>query len=119
VRLLIDEMYSAAIAEGLRARGHDAVAVVERSELRAVPDVDLFAIAQAEARAIVTENLDDFIAIANDHDGRANPHFGVVLVSPHRYPRKQPRTIGAIVKALDALAAQHPGNEPASLRHWL
>jgi uncharacterized protein DUF5615 len=119
LRLLLDEMYSAAIAEGLRARGHDAVAVVERSELRNIPDVDLFAIAQAEARAIVTENLDDFTAIANDHDRRAEAHFGVVLVPWRRYLRGHPRVIGAMVTALDALAAQHPGDEPVSLRHWL
>lgn len=119
MKLLLDEMYSAAIAEGLRARGHDAVAVVERSELRSVADADLFAVAQAEARTIVTENLDDFIAIVNDHDGRAQPHHGVVLVHPRRYPQGNRRTIGVIVSALDTLASRSPGEQGTSLRHWL
>jgi len=119
LKLLLDEMYSAAIAEGLRMRGHDAVAAVERPDLSNIADTDLFAVAQAEARTIVTENLDDFIAIANDHDGRAKPHHGVVLVHPRRYPRGNRRTIGAIVSALDALARTTPGDEPTSLRRWL
>ena len=116
MKLLLDEMYSAAIAEGLRQRGHDAVAVVERPELRNVADADLFAVAQTEGRTVVTENLDDFVAIVNDHDGRAQPHHGVVLVHPRRYPRGHRRTIGAIVTALDELASGASGQQPVSLR---
>src|SRR5512142_2356522 len=112
-------MYSAAIAEGLRARGHDAIAAVERTELRNVPDADLFAMAQAEAQTIVTENLDDLIAIVNDYDGRGQPHHGVVLVHPRRYPRSHRRTVGALVKALDALASRSQAEQATSLRHWL
>jgi predicted nuclease of predicted toxin-antitoxin system len=119
MRLLLDEMYSAAIAEGLRERGHDAVAVVERIELRNVQDAELFAAAQAEQRTVVTENVPDFIAIANDHDLRGKAHHGVVLVHPRRYPRSVERTIGAIVTALDELAQRIPGEQPTSLRHWL
>jgi predicted nuclease of predicted toxin-antitoxin system len=119
LKLLLDEMYSAAIAEGLRARGHDAVAAVERSELRNNADAELFALAQAEARAIVTENLDDFSVIANDHDRRAQPHHGVVLVNSRRYPRNHRRTIGVIVTALADLAERFPGDEPNSMRWWL
>lgn len=119
MRILLDEMYSASIAAGLRERGHDAVAVVERLELRNIPDTELFAAAQSERRTVVTENLADFIEIANDHDVRGTAHQGVVLVHPRRYPRNVARTVGAIVTALDALALQHRGDQPTSLRHWL
>jgi hypothetical protein len=34
MRLLLDEMYPAAIAEALRAGGHDAIAVQEEGMLR-------------------------------------------------------------------------------------
>lgn len=116
MRLLLDEMYPAAIAAGLRDRGHDAIAVVERPELRMLPDPELFAAAQAERRIVVTENVRDFVPIANDHDARGVAHHGLVLVHPRRYPRGDKRTIGAMVTALDdiALAA-----EATSLRHWL
>jgi hypothetical protein len=38
VRLLLDEMYSLAIAAGCRARGVDVVSVHERPELEGEPD---------------------------------------------------------------------------------
>lgn len=119
MRLLLDEMYPADIAEGLRARGHDAVAVVERPELRGVSDSDVFAVAQRERRAVVTENVVDFVPIANHRDARRESHHGLVLVHPRIYPRGSRRSIGAIVTALDALAGRHPDDTPTSMREWL
>jgi Domain of unknown function (DUF5615) len=119
LRLLLDEMYPASVAEGLRGRGHDAVAVVERPELRNVPDPELFTAAQAERRAVVTENLADFVAIANDCDGLGMPHHGIVFVHPRRYPRARQSTIGAMVTALAELAERTTDEQPTSLRHWL
>ena len=56
MRLLLDEHFSRHIAEQLRTRGHDAVAVGERADLAGLADDELFAAAQQERRAIVTEN---------------------------------------------------------------
>jgi Domain of unknown function (DUF5615) len=119
LKLLLDEMYPSAIADGLRARGHDAIAVVERPELRNLSDADVFAAAQHERRAVVSENVPDFVPIANDHDARGQAHHGLVLVHARSYPRGNPRTIGAMVKALDTLAKRYPANEPTSLREWV
>jgi Domain of unknown function (DUF5615) len=119
LKLLLDEMYPPAIAEQLRARGHDAEAVTERTELRALPDIEIFALAQQEQRAVVTENITDFNAIANDHDQRGRAHHGLVLLAPRSFPRGNPRTIGRIVTALDALLSAQPEPTPKSLRHWL
>lgn len=119
VKLLLDEMYPPAIAEQLRDRKHDADAVTERAELRTRADADLFALAQSEQRAVVTENIDDFSAIAGDHDQRGQAHFGLVLVSHSRYPRSSPGTIGRMVTALDRLLGEHPEATPTSVRHWL
>jgi hypothetical protein len=119
LKLLLDEMYWPAIAAGLRARGHDAVAVTERVELRERPDPDLFAVAQSEHRVIVTENVPDFVQSADEWDRRGDVHYGVVLVPAARFPRAVPRTIGRMVTALDALAGEFPDDEATSRRHWL
>ena len=119
LRLLLDEMYPGAIAEALRGRGVDAVAVVERPELRGAPDAEQSATAQQERRALVTENVADFARIANDYDGRAQAHHGLVLVHPERHPRGRTRTVGAMVTALEKLTAQHPADQPTGRRDWL
>jgi predicted nuclease of predicted toxin-antitoxin system len=119
LRLLLDEMYPAAIAEQLRARGHDVDAVTARAELRALPDPDLFEVAQQEGRAVVTENIGDFSAIADATDQRGTPHHGLVLVDPAKYPRGNRRTVGRLVTQLDRLPDDHRGDAATSSRHWL
>jgi hypothetical protein len=94
-------------------------AVTERSELRALVDIDIFTLAQQEQRAVVTENVADFSAIADGYDQRSQPHFGLVLVPPSRYPRGDRRTIGSMVKALEKLASEHGEPAASSPRHWL
>lgn len=119
MKLVLDEMYPPAIAEQLRARGHDVDAVTGRSELRALADTDLFALAQTEQRAVVTENIPDFSVIADDYDQRSRAHHGLILVVPGNYPRDNPRTIGRMVTALEKLLGERPDTTPHSLRHWL
>ncbi len=119
MRVLLDEMYPPSIAEQLRGHGHDVEAITERPQLRALADIDVFALAQQERRAVLTENIPDFCALADDHDRRGDPHHGLILVDPGRYPRGNHRTIGHIVTALERLLAEHPGDEAGSLRHWI
>lgn len=119
MKLVLDEMYPAAVAEQLRRRGHDAVAVTERTELRNIPDVDLFAAAQEEGRAIVTENVRDHVPIAARYAARAEQHFGLVLVDAGKYPRGAPRTVGRLVTALDKLLKAQRADEATSFTHWL
>jgi hypothetical protein len=119
LKLLIDEMYPPAIAEQLRDRGGDVKAVTERPELRALADVDIFALAQREQRTVVTENIADFSVIADGYDQRGEAHHGLVLVAARSYPRGSPATIGRMVTELDRLLGEHPETTPTSLRHWL
>jgi Domain of unknown function (DUF5615) len=119
LKLLLDEMYPQAVADGLWSQGHDTVAVVGRPELRSITDAELFAAAQRERRTVVTENVPDFVPIAKDYDAGGKAHHGLVLVHARKYPRGHPRTIGAMVTALDALASRYPADEPTSMRAWL
>lgn len=118
LKLLLDEMQPAAIAEQLRRRGHDVQAVTERPELRALADAAPFAAAQEERRAVVTENIGDFSSLADSSDSRGQAHHGLILIDPVKYPRGNRRTIGRLVKALDALLRDQPRHHATSLRHW-
>lgn len=81
MKLLLDEMWPAVIAEQLRQRGYDVVAVVERKDLRTLSDAELFVVAQTEERAIVTENVPDFRAIASAEILAGRGHVGLVLTT--------------------------------------
>ena len=119
MRLLLDEMYAPAVALQLRTRGHDVVAVADRTELRNRPDPEVFEAAQTERRAIVTENIRDYVPIAAGWDRHGRLHHGLVLVHRGRYPRGAAKTIGRLVTELDRLLNRHATDEPTSLRHWL
>jgi predicted nuclease of predicted toxin-antitoxin system len=116
VRLLLDEMLSAAIAEQLRDRGHDAIAVDESLSLRGLPDGDLFAHAQREQRALATYNRDDFLVLDREYRDRGSNHHGIVILNPRRFSQGK-STIGKLVVALAAFVASGPPYP--SFVHWL
>ncbi len=119
MRLLLDEMYPHAIAEQLRRLGHDVDAIPERAELRMLSDIAVFATAQQERRAVLTENIADFSKIADGHDSRGEAHHGLLLIHPGKYPRGDPQTIGPMVEEINRLLREHPRDTATSLRHWL
>lgn len=116
MKLLLDEMWPPAIAAALRERGHDTVAVAERSDLRGQSDEVVFAEALADARAIVTENVVDYrpLAAAALRAGRASPTL--ILTSNRAYPRASRRTAGRLVADLDSLLSTRESLEG---EHWL
>lgn len=116
MRLLLDEMLSAAIAEQLREHGRDAVAVTEHAGLRGMADPDLFAHAQQDRRTVVTCNRDDFLALDRGYRDQGREHHGIVILNPNRFPQGRP-TIGRLVGSLDAFAASGPPYP--SFVHWL
>ena len=62
MRLLLDEMISPAIARQLRDRGLEVEAVKrDRPELEAVPDREIVQRMTAERRAVVTNDIADFL----------------------------------------------------------
>jgi hypothetical protein len=101
LKLLLDERLSPEIARQLRERGHDVVAVGERTDLRGRPDRVRFASLPDEQRAIVTRDLGDFRPLLAEALRRGSNTYGLVCV-PARFPLNRDG-IGRLVSALDAL----------------
>jgi hypothetical protein len=108
VRLLLDEMYSAVVAEQLRARGHDAVSVHDPDYRRfeGAPDEEIFAAALAESRALVTENVPDFRRLEASALARGEAHAVLIFTSNRQFPRGAPSTTGHLVEALHTLLTE-------------
>ncbi len=116
MKLLLDEMLSAAISEQLRRRGHDVAAVTEPPELRGLPDPDLFEHAQQDKRATVTYNREDLLALDRQYRSQGRSHHGIVILSPRRFPQG-PRIVGTLTASLERLVLAGPPY-PAFV-HWL
>lgn len=117
MKLLLDEMWPPRIAIQLRRRGHDAVAVAERPELRGQPDAVVFAAAQAEGRVVVTENVSDYRPLAAYELRQGRSHAGVIFNTNRQLPRHDPRTAARLAIALDELLSS--GLELAGREHWV
>lgn len=105
LRLLLDEHISPEIARQLRARGHDVIAVGERTDLRGRPDRVHFASLPEQRRAIVTRDLGDYRPLLAEAVRRGSPTYGIVCVS-HRFALNR-SGIGRLVRALEALLQAH------------
>ena len=117
MKLLLDEMFSSAIAAALRSRGHDAVAIKEHPEWHAASDV--ISLARAERRAIVTNNVRDFRPLhAELVAARGEGHVGMVFVPASA--RRTKAATGQLVAALEAKLAEYPGDEDlANAETWI
>jgi len=119
LKLLLDEHYSPSLAEKLRERGHDAVAVQEEVDLRGMLDPDLFAEAQRRNCALLTENVADYIVLDAEYRSRHLAHWGLVFTSNRTFPRGKASTVGALVRALDELLRKADSGGPSSMVIWL
>lgn len=119
MRLLLDEMFPAAIAEQLRTRERDVEAVQEREELREASDAAVFAVAQSERRAALTENISDFIPLDASSHASGKPHFGLIFTTNKPLPWHRKAFIGELVRRLDEVCQTHPEEEASSLVLWL
>jgi hypothetical protein len=107
LRLVLDEMYSNAIAVELRARGHDVVAVTERSDLRQLQDDELLRLMAGEQRVVVTENALHFIPHFTAMLGRGETCYGLLLTSNESMPRRS-ATIGTFVAVIEGELKARP-----------
>lgn len=114
-RLLLDEMLSGRIAEQVRARGHDAVAIVERPDAISLPDDEVLALGTGEGRVVVTLNIADLVLLDAAWTSQSRSHAGLLLLGTATFP--QDRTfVGAVVTALDAAARRTLLPGPGEMR---
>jgi hypothetical protein len=106
LRLLLDEQFAPVIAEQLRARRHDVIAVAAEPQLRQLPDEALLTWAESAVRALVTQDFGDFPVIHRELISAGGRHAGLILVS-RRFSRT-PAGVGDLVHALDALLRANP-----------
>jgi Domain of unknown function (DUF5615) len=111
---LLDEMFSGIIAEQLRAKGHDVLAVVADPALVGLADDQILAHASAAKRALVTANIKDFIPLDARYRAASQTHAGLILVSARTFPQDRTFT-AAIISALSALLDQPSQIQPGQV----
>jgi hypothetical protein len=112
--LLLDEMFSGIIAEQLRAKGHNVLAVVADPALVGLADDQILAHATAARRALVTANIKDFIPLDARYRAASQAHVGLILVSAETFPQDRTFT-AAIISALSALLDQPSQIQPGQV----
>jgi Domain of unknown function (DUF5615) len=112
--LLLDEMFSGVIAEQLRAKGHDVLAVVDDPALTGLADEQILAHATATGRALVTANIKDFMPLDARYRAASQAHAGLILVPAKAFP--QDRTFTAVItSALSALLDRPSAAQPGQM----
>jgi Domain of unknown function (DUF5615) len=112
--LLLDEMFSGIIAEQLRAKGHDVLAVVADPALAGLADDQILAHVTAARRALVTANIKDFIPLDARYRAASQAHAGLILVSTKTFPQDRTFT-AAVISALSALLDQPSQIQPGQV----
>ena len=110
--LLLDEMFSPAIADGLAARGIDCRAVVADALLRALSDLEIFEAALLEGRVIVTNNVPDFESLRRARDAAGGAIPGLIYTSDFTFPRTKAyvsRLVTALADTAGRETARHGG----------
>ncbi|AEH08222.1 MULTISPECIES: DUF5615 family PIN-like protein [Protofrankia] len=117
VELALDEMFSPKIAEVLRERGHTVVAVVERLDLRAMTDDDLYTWATAERHWLLTENAKDFRPIMLRALQSDSATAGLLFTSSRTFLRSR-HNPAPLIEAVHAWLLKGPPAPPLT-EDWL
>ena len=101
MKVLVDEMYPAAVGEALRAASID-VRTVRDLQLAGASDPEVFGAAVAGGYTLLTENVADFARIAAEHSTAGGHHHGVLIALSSRFSRRPagPRPLVAAVQAI-------------------
>ncbi|HEX6500560.1 MAG TPA: DUF5615 family PIN-like protein [Micromonosporaceae bacterium] len=115
--LVLDEMFSPRIAQALRERGHQVVAVAEHVDLRAMTDDDLYQWTAGQRSWLLTENVKDFRPIMLRTLQAGGPTAGLLFTSSRTFPRSRQKP-GPIIEAVDAWLNSGPPRPPV-IEDWL
>lgn len=110
MKLILDEMHAPVVAEALRARGFEAIAVAATPRLRGIADADLLDLAASEGHALVTENIADFVLLDAWWSSEGRTHAGLVFTHPKRFDRASMAYPGVLIEALVTLTQTHHGD---------
>lgn len=107
MRLLLDEMYPADLARALRESGVDTAGVDEHAPLKGLADAELLVLAARQGRAVVSENVSDFMRLYGECAATGREHAGVVIALSSRFSRG-PVGRRALAGALAELCSARP-----------
>lgn len=116
-RLLLDEMFSPAIAAALRDLDHDVIAVAERTEMRAMSDEEVFTWAASQGRWLLTENVKDFRPILLRALQADTSVTGLLCTSNRSFPRSR-KNPGPLIQAIHTWLLNGPPEAPLT-EDWL
>lgn len=109
-------MYSNAVANELRGRGHDAISVREvPTALAGAPDDEVLKAAAAGGRCLVTENVRDYRPLETALLAEGRHHHGIIYTTDRQFPRGEPQTLVRLVRSLDAIMKEPPALRDRSI----
>jgi Domain of unknown function (DUF5615) len=123
VKLLLDEMWTPTIASELRKRAFDVIAISEPAHAgryAGISDDEVFALAQKEDRAIVTDNVADYEQARRGWESRGQAHHGLIYaLNPPFNRHRGEGIIGQMVRALAHFLSSPDAEQPFSRVHYL
>ncbi len=102
MKLLVDEMYPATVADALRSAGIEATTVADL-RLAGASDPEVFGAAVVGGYAVLTENVGDFARIAAEHSTAGGRHHGLLIALSSRFSRR-PAGLEPLIAAIQAIA---------------
>jgi Domain of unknown function (DUF5615) len=117
VKILVDEMYPATVADALKAAGIEAITVGDL-RLAGASDPEVFGAAVAGGYALLTENVGDFAWIASEHSTAGEHHPGVLIALSSRFSR-HPAGVGPLIAAIPGVTSEQITDRVVYLRQAL
>lgn len=120
--MLLDEMIGAVVAEQLRKRGHDVVAVQDRGQahLRGADDCVVLSHAHDERRAVVSDNVPDFFRCHQRRIEAGLSHHGLLFFTNDTFPRhRHDLFVGQVIAALERALQASPQDDGSGWVRWL
>ncbi|ORW09442.1 DUF5615 family PIN-like protein [Mycolicibacter longobardus] len=114
MKVLLDEMYPAALAEHLKAVGLE-VSTVSGLGLAGQDDLTVFAAAVAGGFAVLTENVSDFTRIAAEHIASGYHHHGLLIALAARFSRR-PSGVVPLAAAVAAMRGEQLADRTVFLK---